>query len=255
MRRRHGIGAAGVGFPETWDVLRSNRAHHAAIEESTVAVPNHIGASAENGPGWCMPEVPRVRWCSESVLARLTCRLRPPRGQPVAYQGQHYQLDDFTSYPPPFQAPRPPLLVGGAGRRMLTLGGKYGDIVGLLPTALHAGAMVDPPEARLSSRVAQQVQIIRQAAGDRFSHIELSLIVSLVGGAERMAAARQVADERGWNVSADAVLQMPSILVGDTSAMAESLLETRETLGVSYIVVRDSQLELATPVFRRLAGR
>jgi probable F420-dependent oxidoreductase len=177
------------------------------------------------------------------------------RGQPVAYQGQHYQLDDFTSYPPPFQAPRPPLLVGGAGRRMLTLGGKYGDIVGLLPTALHAGGLVDSPEARLSSRVAQQVQIIRQAAGDRFSHIELSLIVSLVGRAERMAAARQVADERGWNVSADAVLQMPSILVGDTSAMAESLLETRETLGVSYIVVRDSQLELATPVVRRLAGR
>ena len=51
------------------------------------------------------------------------------------------------------------------------------------------------------------------------------------------------------------VLQMPGILVGDTSAMVDSLQETRETLGVSYVVVRDSQLELAAPVVRRLAGR
>ena len=33
--------------------------------------------------------------------------------------------------PPPVQAPRPPILIGGGGRRVLTVAGQWADIVGL----------------------------------------------------------------------------------------------------------------------------
>ncbi|MCB1749792.1 MAG: LLM class flavin-dependent oxidoreductase [Gammaproteobacteria bacterium] len=47
-------------------------------------------------------------------------------GQPVHYDGRHYQLDGLTLEPPPVQRPRPPLWVGGfapaAARRAARLG-------------------------------------------------------------------------------------------------------------------------------------
>jgi probable F420-dependent oxidoreductase len=49
------------------------------------------------------------------------------RGKPVTFHGEHYQLDGFTNFPPPRQTPRPPMLVGGAGPRMLSLAARCAD--------------------------------------------------------------------------------------------------------------------------------
>jgi hypothetical protein len=48
---------------------------------------------------------------------------------------------------------------------------------------------------------------------------------------------------------------MPSLLIGGVEAMADDLCGRRERLGLSYLVVRDRDMEAFAPVVERLAGR
>jgi probable F420-dependent oxidoreductase len=177
------------------------------------------------------------------------------RGKSVTHHGQHYQLDGFTNFPPPLQTPRPPILVGGAGPRMLSIAGGCADAVALLPSSLHRGELTDSAEARSLSNVRRQVDLVRQAAGERFSELQLCLFATVLAAADRRAAAEQLAAQRGWPVSADDVLAMPSMLIGDVEAMVAQLEQVRAQTCVSYIVMRDNQLDASLGVVRRLAGR
>ncbi len=51
----------------------------------------------------------------------------------VTYQAtvDHYRLDGLEALPRPIQNPRPPVLVGGGGPRMLALAGALADIAGV----------------------------------------------------------------------------------------------------------------------------
>jgi probable F420-dependent oxidoreductase len=174
------------------------------------------------------------------------------RGQPVTYQSQHFQLDGFVNFPPPIQQPRPPILVGGAGPRMLALAAGYAATVALLPASLHGGELVDPPEARSLANVQRQVELVRQAAPNRVDQLELCLIGTFRCAADRDGAAQQLAAQRGWEVPTEDVLRMPSMLIGEAGAMADHLQQVRDELGISYFVVRDAQINAAAEVVRRL---
>src|SRR5262249_48658938 len=52
-------------------------------------------------------------------------------GEPITFSGQYYHLSDMTGAPRPIQQPRPPLVVGGGGKRMLSLAAHEADIVSL----------------------------------------------------------------------------------------------------------------------------
>jgi alkanesulfonate monooxygenase len=54
--------------------------------------------------------------------------LRTPAGQTYSFSGKHYQLTDSPALPKPVQSPRPPLILGGAGKsRGAALAAKYAD--------------------------------------------------------------------------------------------------------------------------------
>jgi len=42
---------------------------------------------------------------------------RTPAGERFSYAGKHYRLEDSPALPKPVQSPRPPIIMGGAGRR------------------------------------------------------------------------------------------------------------------------------------------
>src|SRR5258708_530346 len=52
--------------------------------------------------------------------------------------GRHYQVVDATCEPRPHSRPYPPIVIGGGGKRVLTLAGREADIVGINPN-LRAG--------------------------------------------------------------------------------------------------------------------
>jgi probable F420-dependent oxidoreductase len=161
-------------------------------------------------------------------------------GQAVTVASPHYSLSDARISPLPAQQPHPPILVAGSGKQMLGLAAREADIiaVGLPPDATEAVA-------------AERIGWIRDAAGARFSEIELNMNVMAVGDRvprwieSRMHITARDLAERG-SVAA---------VVGSTDQMCDTLHRRRDQLGLSYILVSDEFMEDFAPVVHRLAGQ
>ncbi len=64
----------------------------------------------------------------EEQLAVITGLWATPEGERFSYEGEHYTLTDSPALPRPAQRPRPPVLVGGLGkRRTPALAARYAD--------------------------------------------------------------------------------------------------------------------------------
>ena len=50
--------------------------------------------------------------------------------QPFSFAGEHYTITELDGWPKPVQRPHPPFMIGGGGRRVLTLAAREADIVG-----------------------------------------------------------------------------------------------------------------------------
>ncbi len=176
------------------------------------------------------PAAVRVGRLEESVqvLKRLFA------GDAVTFSGTHYTVTDMETFPRPAQRPHPPILVGAGSRRMLGIAGREADIVGIL---------------------AQKIEWVREAAGDRFPDLELSTIVSVVVAEDHHAAAERLAARRGWaGLPAERVLDLPSMVAGEPDRIAEQLHARRERYGLSYFVVSDQDMAGFSPVVQRLSG-
>ena len=60
-------------------------------------------------------------------------------GETVTFSGTHYQIAGHSIAPLPLQKPHPPILIGGNGRRLLTLAAREADIVGFSVITLRNG--------------------------------------------------------------------------------------------------------------------
>lgn len=94
---------------------------------------------------------------------------------------------------------------------------------------------------------------MREGAGERFAEIELQVRYFMatvtddaLGYAEALAPMFGVTPEEG--------LQSSAVLAGTVDQICDTLVERRETTGVSYVVLGDDQLGAFAPVVARLAG-
>lgn len=211
------------------------------------------------GAGWMKPEYiqsgipfdpPGVRIARlEETLQLLTLLFT---GEPVIYQGAFYQVDGLTLPPVPVQQPHPPFVIGGGSRKILTLAGKYADIVGITNRALPDGAK--DLEDLTAEAMERKIGWIRDGAGERFSHIELNLICGrVVITDDREAAAAQMTEQ--LPLSVEQILDAPAILIGSVEEIVATLQERRARYGVSNIVVIEPMTEAFAPVVEQLAGR
>jgi probable F420-dependent oxidoreductase len=161
------------------------------------------------------------------------------RGEPLGQDGQHYTLAGSTLAPRPAQQPHPPVLVAGTARRILSLAGRAADIVGI----------GGPPNESVEA-IAEKVQWVREAAGDRFDAIELNANLMAVGERVHPQALQWLGLEEDEVRRSDS----PFILLGSPDEMVEKLKERRKSLGLSYILVADSFIDMFAPVVERLAG-
>lgn len=172
---------------------------------------------------------------------------------PLTYAGRHYTITGYDGLPKPVQRPHPPLFIGGGGPRVLRLAAREADIIGLIPAMLPAGGTFQL-DGTTAAKVGAQVDILRQAAGDRFADIELNILLQrLVVTDDPRAASEEVSQE--WTpLTPEEVLGSPHILIGSIDGIVQTLQERRETLGISYIVVFERDLEPFAPVVSRLSG-
>jgi alkanesulfonate monooxygenase SsuD/methylene tetrahydromethanopterin reductase-like flavin-dependent oxidoreductase (luciferase family) len=174
---------------------------------------------------------------------------------PLTFAGKHYTVTELDGFPKPVQRPRPPILIGASGKRMLSIAAREADIIGLQTVTTAQGAMTDDPANRLAPAVSQKIERVRLAAGARFADIELSMVMTVVVADDRRQAAERIARGRGWQgISAERVLEMPSIFIGSVDRIVDEVRARRDRYGVSYYVVLDHSMEMVTPIVARLAG-
>ncbi len=181
----------------------------------------------------------------------------------VTFSGEHYKVDSLTLGSRPVQRPHPPILLGGGGRRMLSLAAREADIVGIDATGTPAGTKDDA--STTAEATEQKVGWVREAAGDRFGRIELHhTVLSIVVTDDRRKGVEQVAEwmraapdtiVSNLNTDTDKILQSPQYLIGTVDQIVEDLQARRERFGFSYITIFPGLAETFSPVVARLAGK
>jgi alkanesulfonate monooxygenase SsuD/methylene tetrahydromethanopterin reductase-like flavin-dependent oxidoreductase (luciferase family) len=138
---------------------------------------------------------------------------------------------------------RVPLLLAAGGRRAIELAGREADIVAI--------------GARSGSALAEQLEWMRAAAGERYPRIELGMRFWVLPDGDEQARRVGTATLRGTGVDLDEMIRAgaPGVVMGSPAGMADQLEERRASFGLSYVVVNAEVMDTFAPVVERLAGR
>jgi probable F420-dependent oxidoreductase len=176
-------------------------------------------------------------------------------GSPTTFEGEHYRVRGHVIYPKPLQQPHPPILIGGHGRRLLSIAAREADTVGFVGFRhLRGGTAVDASGFRPSA-VDERVALVRAEAGERFGDLELNVLVQRVVRTDDPRREAAAVHARRPEVSPEEVLETPFFLFGTADQMVEALRVRRERWGFSYYVAFEPHLDALAPVVARLAGK
>ena len=247
-------------------VFNNDLRHPAVLAQDVASVDVLSGGRVEIGigAGWNRAEYEAVGIPLDPVgtrVSRLTESIAVLKGSfgdgPFSFQGEHFTITDYDGHPKPVQRPHPPILIGGGGRRILTLAGREADIVGLAPRMLGT-ERVDPRSITLAATV-EKLDWVREAAGDRYDSLEINaypsgspVIVTDDARGEARKRIEALLARTGVELTEDEVLESPHIYIGSIDGLAEKFVMLRERLGISSFMVGAGD-ELA-PVVERLAG-
>ena len=174
-------------------------------------------------------------------------------GQPFSFSGRHYEIKDLEGTPLPVQKPHPPILLGGGGRRILSIAGREADIVNVNFDLREGRINRDLVRTGMAESTAEKLGWIKEAAGDRFDEIELSITIFLaVVTDDRDSMASGVS--AGLGMEPSDILAMPHFLIGTVDQIAEDIRERRERYGISYVIVPGEVGDAFAPVVERLTG-
>jgi probable F420-dependent oxidoreductase len=149
----------------------------------------------------------------------------PSAGQRVDY------LEHVTTYLKKHLA-GVPILIAGNGNRLLTVAAQHADGIGL--TGANDRGVGDP--------LAERVEFVRAAAGDRFADLELNLAITGVSdssGKPDLSMTRMYAP----NLSDEQLLALPAVLSGSPRDIADTLRGYRETYGLTSVTVQEHHAE------------
>jgi probable F420-dependent oxidoreductase len=141
----------------------------------------------------------------------------------------------------PAQRPHPPVLIAAGGPKLLSVAAREADII-TFALGNRGG------EAELADRI----RVVREAAGERFDDLELSLNVFVVGDTELPP---WITGRFGVDPALARDNQLLSVLNGDTDAVVDVLLRRRDEFGISYVCVNSFAMAAFAPVLERLSGR
>jgi len=140
--------------------------------------------------------------------------------------------------------PSIPVLIAGNGDRVLGIAAQHADIVGFTGGGVGASAADDP--------LAERIEFVRAAAGDRFDTLELNLAITAVptdsSGIPDLALTRAYAP----GATDEQLRAMPSVLNGTPRDIADTLRAHRDRYGLTYFTVQDYHGEYFAKVISEL---
>jgi probable F420-dependent oxidoreductase len=184
-------------------------------------------------------------------------------GGPVSFAGTHFTIAGLEGSPVPVQQPRPPIMIGGGGPRVLAVAARQADIVHVLPGVPRGEAKGRHPLTLAA--FAEKVDLVRQAAGHRFADIELgTLLANVTITDDPEPVLDGILAGLGPSVPSDVahhvlrredLVSSPVVAVGPLEHVCDKLLAVRDTVGLTYFMspVGVSPRVLA-PVIERLAA-
>jgi probable F420-dependent oxidoreductase len=154
--------------------------------------------------------------------------------------------------PRPVQHPRPPLLIGGNGDRMLKLTAEHAQI------AAFTGARSVPghPGGKLQhltpEELDERVATYHRFAAGRAEPAELNLLIQMVTVTDDRRAAIRPVLEHIPQFTEDEALDLPLLLVGTVREIADQVRAQRDRYGFTYITVLEPYMEAFGPVIEEL---
>ena len=163
--------------------------------------------------------------------------------------GVHHQLHLADLGIRPLQG-RVPLLIGGHGRRVVTIAARHADIFQF--TGLTHGEGGQPATAGFGMDVVRErSRWLTELAGDRAADIERSALVQAIDIAADAGDRLDAMADR-FDVTRAALDETPFVLIGSVEQIVDKLQRLRDDVGISHYVVRDP--ECFAPVLDMLAG-
>jgi hypothetical protein len=100
----------------------------------------------------------------------------------------------------------------------------------------------------------RRIGFVRAAAGERYRRLDVEsspFFAEITDDPETVLAGLA----KSTGISADVLRNHPNVLIGSLESVVELLYSRRESLGVNYVTVQQSQLESFAPVVALLGGR
>lgn len=172
-------------------------------------------------------------------------------GHELDRTGEFVNVTGYAGLPLPVQRPRPPIMIGGGRKRVLSLAAREADIVSIANVPF-----VPVNEAGLSpeKEAVRRLGYVREAAGDRFGHLDIEsspYFTEITDDTE--AAVARVATMLA--IEPDGLLDHPNVLIGSPDEIVDRLQARRQAIGVNYVSIQQSQIDSFAPIVAHLSGR
>jgi probable F420-dependent oxidoreductase len=179
----------------------------------------------------------------------------------TSFTGKHYRITNIAQAAELPAGERPRILIGGGGRRLLSLAGRHADIVGINPTLIEGKVTPDTPRDLAPERVREKAGWVREAAAragrdpEAIEFNSLSFVLAVSDDPKPLRTA--LAKNTGMTV--EQVADCPLFLTGSAAELQDRLQRRREQTGISYVVVQGGKLDaletFAEAVVGPLAGK
>ena len=258
----------------TQTVLNQDLRHPAVLAKELATLDVLSGGRLQIGigAGWMKAEYDQggLRYDRASVrierLEEVVVILKGLFGdEPFSFSGRHFTINGLNGLPKPVQRPRPPIMIGGGGRRLLSVAGRQADIVQIMPR-VSAGEPAAGPSPFSAEAYEERIGWVREAAGDRFDEIELGaqlLNVTITDDAEQgfetfLQNFGRLLQRMGHDgpPPRQELLSSPMVAIGTLDEVCAKIVEVRDRFGISYFFAPlGSKPEVLAPVIERLSGR
>jgi probable F420-dependent oxidoreductase len=169
----------------------------------------------------------------------------------VDASGRFYTVHGARLRPKPIQRPRPPLMIGGGGPRILRFAARHADIVALNPRFDANGQPV--VSDLLTGETERKLARLRAEGGARLDRVELNVFVIDAGVTDEPRSMFDAVATRLKGAAAQ-LIDSPYFLYGSIADLKRQVLARRERLGITYFGLPEKAMEPFAPLVRELRG-
>jgi probable F420-dependent oxidoreductase len=174
----------------------------------------------------------------------------------TSFEGQHYTIREIAQATQLEEGERPKILIGGGGKRLLSLAGRHADIVGINPAMVEGKVTAKTPADSSPERVREKVRWVHAAAeraGREPADIELNTLTFVTAITDDPKPLRE-AVAKSTGMTTEQVADCPLFLTGSATEIRDRLARRREESGISYVVIQGGDDAVLEQFASEIAG-